>query len=86
MRFISLHPEAVGKDALPENEAITKTDFFNAGLSGCSNSAAVRDAVAKEVGLPEKMSANALLAALNLIITKKVFNDICGKLIKKEVH
>ena len=46
---------------------ITKVDFFKDGLSGGANSSAYRDRLAAEFDLPPGMSANALLAALNLI-------------------
>ncbi len=77
--LISLHPEVCGEDKI-HSDAITKTDFYFAGLSGGENSAEKRDRLAAEVALPAGMSANALLSALNMIITKGVFNSICGKL------
>ncbi len=79
LRFISLHPEAVGGESLPK-EKITKTDFYTFGLSGGNNSSALRDEVAKKVGLPAGMTANALLSALDLIITKDMFINICEKI------
>ncbi len=79
LSLIDLHPEVSGGEKA-ESESITKTDFYFAGLSGGDNSAEKRDRLAAEVALPAKMSANALLSALNMIITKKVFNSICGKL------
>ena len=77
--LISLHPEVSGGEK-EETEAVTKTDFYFAGLSGGKNSAEKRDRFAAEVSLPAGMSANALLSAINMIITKEVFNTICGKL------
>ena len=79
LSLIDLHPEVAGGEKT-EAESITKTDFYFAGLSGGDNSAEKRDRLAAEVALPAKMSANALLSALNMIITKEVFNSICGKL------
>jgi ribonuclease M5 len=79
LSLIDLHPEVAGGEKA-EAESITKTDFYFAGLSGGDNSAEKRDRLAAEVALPAKMSANALLSALNMIITKEVFNSICGKL------
>lgn len=48
---------------------LSKTDLFIDGLAGGPDSSAKRDALAERVGLPCGMSANALLAALKLIIS-----------------
>ncbi len=44
---------------------LTKADLFRAGLSGGPDSGARRRALLKRLELPERMSANALLAVLN---------------------
>ena len=44
---------------------LTKADLFAAGLSGGADSAGRRLLVLRKLGLPEHMSANALLAVLN---------------------
>ena len=46
---------------------ITKQDLMALGLSGGPNSSEKRLAVLKKLGLPERMSANAMLEALNLL-------------------
>ena len=51
-------------------EQITKLDMFFLGLSGNPDSKAKRTALLKMLDLPEHMSANALLQALNLLYTK----------------
>ena len=48
---------------------LCKTDLYIDGLSGGEDSAAKRDALAHSLGLPQGMSANALLAALRILIT-----------------
>lgn len=48
--------------------AITKTDFYELGLSGGRDSAARRSALLKACGLPSHMTANALLEALNILM------------------
>lgn len=62
---------------------ISKTDFYRDGLSGAQNSTAMRDALAKRLDLPCGMSANALLAALKLLITyeeyTKLIKEIYGQ-------
>lgn len=49
---------------------ITKADLFFMGLSGNPDSKAKRVALLKLLELPEHMSANAMLQALNLLYTK----------------
>lgn len=52
---------------------ITKADLYMAGLSGLADSAAKRRALQKRLGLPEAMSANALLDVLNTLYTREQF-------------
>ena len=61
-----------GEEKSPREE-ITKADMYAAGLTGASDSAQKRDELAVSVGLPRKMTPNALLAALNVILTKDEF-------------
>ena len=61
----------LGETSRPAPGEITKTDLFRAGLSGGPDSGEKRKALLKELGLPERMSANAMLRALNLIMTKE---------------
>lgn len=55
-----------GEDAQPRNQ-ITKQDLMELGLSGGADASAKRLALLKKLGLPERMSANALLQALNML-------------------
>ena len=48
---------------------ITKQDLMELGLSGGKDSSAKRLALLKKLDLPEHMSANAMLQALNLLYT-----------------
>ena len=48
---------------------ITKQDLMALGLSGGSNAGEKRKALLKKLNLPEHMSANAMLQALNLLYT-----------------
>ncbi|MBQ8345835.1 MAG: DUF4093 domain-containing protein [Clostridia bacterium] len=48
---------------------LSKTDFYIDGLSGGSHSAQKRDALAQKLRLPDGMTANALLAALKILVT-----------------
>ena len=55
------------------SEPVTKADLYALGLSGGADSAAHRKALQRQLGLPEHMSANALLQALNLLFTRSEF-------------
>ena len=48
-------------------QAITKQDLMELGLSGGADASAKRLALLKRLDLPEHMSANAMLQALNLL-------------------
>lgn len=50
-----------------ERKKITKTDLYELGLSGGSDSSKRRAAVCKALGLPCDLSANALLETANVI-------------------
>lgn len=58
------------EENVPARELITKTDLFDLGLSGGPDSKAKRMSLLKMLDLPEHMSANALLEALNLLYSK----------------
>jgi len=57
-----------GEDTISRN-AITKQDLMELGLSGGADASAKRLALLKKLNLPEHMSANAMLQALNLLYT-----------------
>lgn len=57
----------------PPGEEITKADFCRCGFSGGAGSLERRKALARSLDLPEKMSANALLRAVNLLYQREAF-------------
>lgn len=63
--------------------AITKQDFVELGLSGGTDSSVKRLCVQKMMNLPEHMSANALLQALNLLMTADELRNLVTTLEKK---
>lgn len=67
----------------PGNHRITKQDMVELGLSGGANSSAKRLALLKELDLPERMSSNALLQALDLLYSLEELTQIVGSLEKK---
>jgi len=60
--------------------AITKQDLVALGLSGGADSAAKRLALLKKLNLPEHMSANAMLQALNLLYSLEELTNMINAL------
>ena len=58
------------------DSSITKQDFMDLGLSGGPGSSEKRLAILKKLNLPERMSPNAMLQALNLLYTLEEFTTI----------
>ncbi len=71
------------EDAEASFGKITKADFVELGLSGGQKSGEKRLELARQCNLPEHMSANALLQALNLILTKEDLVALVSSLEKK---
>jgi len=61
-------------------EPITKADMYDAGLSGGSNSRALRTALINELGLPARLSAPALPAVLTRLLSREEFFALCERL------
>ena len=55
---------------------ITKQDLMELGLSGGADASAKRLALLKKLDLPEHMSANAMLQALNLLLTTEELYEL----------
>ena len=54
-------------------QSITKADFYEWGLTGGSESSRKRLELLKKLQLPEHMSANAMLEALNVLYDRETF-------------
>ncbi len=65
-----LEPFASQAEACGVYAEITKLDFFELGLTGKDDSSSRRDELAVAIGLPRKMTANALLAAVNVLMDR----------------
>jgi len=59
---------------------ITKTDFFLDGLTGKADSADKRRRLAQRLGLPPRLSANALLEVINKTCTKDEYEKVKAEL------
>ena len=68
-----------GESRAPKQE-ITKQDLMALGLSGGPNSGEKRLVLLKELNLPERMTANAMLGAINILYTREELIQILRKL------
>ena len=59
---------------------VTKTDFFEDGLTGSIDSSTKRKALQKMLGLPSNISANALIDAINLMYTYDEYKNFIKEL------
>lgn len=73
----------LGEETIRTAGNITKQDMMELGLSGGANSSYLRKALLKEMDLPEHMSANAMLQALNLLYTLDELRQILSQLGEK---
>ena len=65
-----------GESTARGNDQITKQDFVEFGLSGGPNASERRKRLENRLHLPEHMSANALLQALNLLLSREELAEI----------
>lgn len=62
---------------------ITKADLFELGLSGGTESSRLRRMLSCSLGLPERLSANALNAVLNKRMTKRELARLVAELLNR---
>ena len=70
-------------EAVQSASRITKQDLMELGLSGGPDSSARRKALLKTLDMPEHMSANAMLQALNILYTLDELTALMGRLEKQ---
>ena len=63
-----------GESAL-RKEPITKADLFTLGLTGGPDSSAKRQTLLKKLDLPEHLTANGMLEALNLLYDRETLEQ-----------
>lgn len=69
--------------ALRREGELTKADLYDLGLSGRPNSAGKRRALLRLLDLPERMSTNAMLQALNLLYTRQALSVLLEEKLEK---
>lgn len=63
------------------SKTLTKLDFYNDGLTGADGATDRRKRLAAYFELPEDMSANALIAAINLAFGYDAYKEAVSKLV-----
>lgn len=76
--IFSSFAEKHGLTQTDDAEQIEKTDLYEAGLTGSSDSRARRDELSKRLGMPEGLSTPALLSALRAIMSREEFLAMYG--------
>ena len=69
----------LGEEKICDRE-ITKADFYALGLTGIENAAKLRQALLRELHLPDYLSASAMLAALNCLYSFEELKEMVKKL------
>ena len=72
-----LNEESKGKTG-----GITKTDFYELGLSGKENSAILRSKILKKMNMPSYLTANGMIAALNCLYSFEELKEIVNTIDK----
>ena len=71
-----LTPFEAGKSQEKADKMITKVDFFLDKLTGCEGASENRRKVSLAAGLPDDMTPNALLEALNLLYSYDEYKEL----------
>lgn len=70
----------LGENQVVQVGTITKQDLVELGLSGGADSSYRRKMILKKLDMPEHMSANAMLQALNLLYTREQLEELVSSL------
>ena len=80
MQALSRAGATIDEVSVPTSGAITKQDMMELGLSGAKDSQRKRQLLVKKLQLPSHISANALLQALNLLMTLQKLREVLAEL------
>ena len=75
-------PFVSGEKTQKDVKMITKVDFFQDKLTGCDNASANREALCNLAGLPNDMTPNALLEAMNILYGYDGYKELVNKIKK----
>lgn len=62
-----------------ERNPVTRTDIYEAGLTGTPESSEKRKKLLKKLGLPERLSTSGMLEALNTMMSAEEFYEMMNK-------
>ena len=62
-----------------ERNPVTRTDIYEAGLTGTPDSSEKRKKLLKKLGLPERLSTSGMLEALNTMMSAEEFYEMMNK-------
>lgn len=79
---IILNAVAAQTSEAPKRDKITKAELFDMGLCGGENSSELRKKLCAVLGLPQNLSAGALLDTINVLYTKDEFYVMTANMIK----
>lgn len=71
-----LSPYTTDAPEKPAGEKITKADLYKYGLSGRDDSKSRREKLLTSLDLPQDMTPNAMLSAINILYTKEEFEKL----------
>lgn len=69
-----------GQSDQPKQRQVTKTDLFEDGLSGKADSKAKRALLLSQLDLPERMSTNTLLEAINALYSYEEYKQALSRI------
>lgn len=75
---------AIGDEPLREGKLISRQDLYDDGFIGAYDSSAQRARLLKRLNLPERMSTNALLSAINKVLTYEEYKEAVNELSRTE--
>lgn len=77
-----LMPYAVStENTIEKKRLVTKLDLYDDGFFGTTESAQKRKALAKKMNLPDNISSNSLLEAINLLYTYEEYRHVAEQII-----
>ena len=72
-----------GEEQTARRSEISRQDLVDLGLSGGTGSSLLRKKLLKKLDLPEHLSSNGLLQAINLLYTREEFLSLTDTLEKE---
>lgn len=78
-RKAGIHFVSDEKSEKKHGSPVTRTDLYEAGLTGSPDSSENRRALLRKLGLPERLSTSGMLEALNTMMSAEEFYSLINK-------